>query len=370
PGYETIVASNRFFYESAPLVYMIDSRYRLRFDDVRDVVVLPKEKSRLLFLPDSYDGADLAVAFGGEEQPRIDIRWPPNGDRARVVDVAAPSLPAGMDTVSPGQLLPNGLELVSYAVDTTSGQTTNLITVWRVTKPEWATDRYFFYNAFAHVFDLSGKQLDVAPEIELPATSSWREGDLLVMPFRLDAQTPISRGLYMVEVGIYTRFPAWAPLIQQPGSTPVVTLGQVRLGERLEAAPTTWGPLADFGGQIRLWVAEAQRAGSEVEVALFWQAQAPIPIDYTVFAHVYDAAGELVAQSDGWPADGNYPTSSWLVGESIADRHRITLPADLPPGTYTVKVGLYDLKTMQRLGPVPDGGNASVVVGQFEVGRP
>mgnify|MGYP006883662144 CR=1 FL=1 len=55
-----------------------------------------------------------------------------------------------------------------------------------------------------------------------------------------------------------------------------------------------------------------------------------------------DAAGALRAQHDGFPAGGDRPTSAWTPGEIVFDAHSIRLPADLPPGEYTVIVGLYD----------------------------
>jgi hypothetical protein len=42
---------------------------------------------------------------------------------------------------------------------------------------------------------------------------------------------------------------------------------------------------------------------------------------------------------------------------TIEDTHTVVLPSDLPPGSYRLAVGLYDLATGDRL-PLQDGGDA------------
>jgi hypothetical protein len=71
--------------------------------------------------------------------------------------------------------------------------------------------------------------------------------------------------------------------------------------------------------------------------------------DYNVFVHLLDAAGNIVAQGDGVPMGGRYPTYAWEVGEQIIDSRAITLPADLMPGQYRLIVGLYNPLDGSRL---------------------
>ena len=81
---------------------------------------------------------------------------------------------------------------------------------------------------------------------------------------------------------------------------------------------------------------------------------------YTVFSHLIDADGKLVAQFDGEPAGGTAPTTTWKPGATVVDRRAIPLPVDLPPGRYTLRVGMYSQPGLQRLavaaapGPVVD----------------
>jgi hypothetical protein len=95
--------------------------------------------------------------------------------------------------------------------------------------------------------------------------------------------------------------------------------------------------------------------GQAITVNLYWQASSPVPKDYTVFAHLLDAAGRVQTQHDGPPMGGRYPTSKWLPRQIIEDPTHLTLPPDLPPGNYRLAIGMYELTTGQRL-PVTDRG--------------
>jgi len=80
--------------------------------------------------------------------------------------------------------------------------------------------------------------------------------------------------------------------------------------------------------------------------------------DYQVFVHLLGAGPEPVAQGDGPPLVGDYPTTMWAPGEVIADPHPVAIPADLPPGRYRLLVGMYDLATMVRLARLNEGGDS------------
>jgi len=97
-------------------------------------------------------------------------------------------------------------------------------------------------------------------------------------------------------------------------------------------------------------------------VTLYWQAQTALSRDYTVFVHVFDEAGEMLAQDDGPPRAGWYPTSVWETGDVIVDVRRLDVP-ELPVGqTVHVRVGMYLPDDLTRLPvldsagqPLPDG---------------
>jgi mannosyltransferase len=90
-------------------------------------------------------------------------------------------------------------------------------------------------------------------------------------------------------------------------------------------------------------------AGDTLPLTLYWQAEQPISLPYKVFVH-FSVADEVIwAQSDSEPTNGNRPTTSWQVGELIADSHTLSIDPATPPGRYTVWVGLYDPATGERL---------------------
>lgn len=60
--------------------------------------------------------------------------------------------------------------------------------------------------------------------------------------------------------------------------------------------------------------------------------------DYVVFVHLVDTDGQLVAQMDGQPFEGRYPTSWWTPGERIVDQRPVPRIA---PGFYRRLVGWY-----------------------------
>jgi hypothetical protein len=88
--------------------------------------------------------------------------------------------------------------------------------------------------------------------------------------------------------------------------------------------------------------------GEEWEITLYWQAQRRMG-RYTVFLHLVNDEGEIVAQVDEQPLGGDYPTQFWQIGEEVQDAHRLSVPGDLPPGEYTLDGGLYVLETGKRL---------------------
>ncbi|MBX3055129.1 MAG: hypothetical protein KF770_01535 [Anaerolineae bacterium] len=84
-------------------------------------------------------------------------------------------------------------------------------------------------------------------------------------------------------------------------------------------------------------------------IFLFWRADAIFPASYRVFVHLVDPNGQIIAQSDGEPANWARPTTGWLPGEYITDPHTLALPAERPSGNLVLRIGLYDPQTGQRL---------------------
>jgi hypothetical protein len=115
----------------------------------------------------------------------------------------------------------------------------------------------------------------------------------------------------------------------------------------------------NFAGEIALLgydlPAEAG-PGDALPLTLYWQSLARPTQDYTVFVHLLDEQGNLVAQSDAPPRAGGYPTSLWTPSEVITDRHTVLLPSSLPAERYQLHVGLYAPSNGSRLSVLDTGG--------------
>jgi mannosyltransferase len=125
---------------------------------------------------------------------------------------------------------------------------------------------------------------------------------------------------------------------------------------------------ATFGGKIKLLGYDVEcrtgrdacQAGDVLELTLYWRALAPMSASYTVFTHLVGPGGNMQGQQDNPPVGGTYPTSEWSPGETIVDKYDIMIQQGAPPGEYTLRVGLYDPASGERLpaadtsGPLAD----------------
>ncbi len=107
------------------------------------------------------------------------------------------------------------------------------------------------------------------------------------------------------------------------------------------------------------------RPGDALQLKLYWQTDAPLSENLTVFTQLLNSSGALAAGHDSQPLGGYFPTGQWPPGEIITDPVSLPLPAELPPGQYTLITGMYRLDTLERL-PAANGGDF-IVLGQIEI---
>lgn len=129
---------------------------------------------------------------------------------------------------------------------------------------------------------------------------------------------------------------------------------------------------AEFEGVITLEQAalldEEVQAGQFVRVAYQWKTNEPIQDDFAIFTHILAEDGTLLAQYDGEPGRGLFPTSSWEPGEPVSDQFALRLPPDAAAGTYTVRVGLYNPANNLRLQATAGDSEANAIaVGRIVV---
>jgi hypothetical protein len=85
-------------------------------------------------------------------------------------------------------------------------------------------------------------------------------------------------------------------------------------------------------------------------IRLIWSTTAPHPTA-TVFLHLVDAEGQLLAQADGEPLRGSYPFSIWQPGFLVIDQRLVTSVH----GADAIKIGVYNWMTGEReLAITPD----------------
>jgi hypothetical protein len=98
-------------------------------------------------------------------------------------------------------------------------------------------------------------------------------------------------------------------------------------------------PLVRFeGGATLVSATPVEMGGGRAGVALTWHAAAPLQA--SIFVHLVDAQGALVAQADGPALGGTLPPSLWQPGDCIYDVRSLDLPDD--GRSFTVLAGLYD----------------------------
>ncbi len=127
--------------------------------------------------------------------------------------------------------------------------------------------------------------------------------------------------------------------------------------------------VADLGDAIRLVAYSLEpaqaRAGEEVRLTLYWQCLKEMDASYTVFTHLLDGQGRVLAGQDNLPVGGAFPTTEWAFEQLVQDEYAITLPDDAPPGSYTVEVGMYEAKSGQRLKTA--NGSDRILPGEVKV---
>jgi len=261
--------------------------------------------------------------------------------------------------------------LVGFALDRPSvapGEWLDVTLCWMATRPITRN-----YSVFVHL--LGPENLVVGARNTWPGlgrfpTSLWPTERAFcdTLPVRVEATAPAPQ-MYAVEAGLYDaddRLEATDASTGQSVQPPVV--GRVRIAPKQPLQVKPQRPAeAEFGSVtlIGFDAPDQSRSGEAVPLELYWRAAGTLDQDYAVFVHVLDSSGKLVAQADSEPRGGSYPTSAWMPNDVIPDEHVLKLPADLPPGEYSIRVGLYLAPNGPRLPLKPSGD--SFVLGVLRV---
>lgn len=197
-------------------------------------------------------------------------------------------------------------------------------------------------------------------------TRLWRAGqtirDTYWVPVPASAPAP---SLAQIQVSFFRRETKRDLAAVDPNGnavTPIIGRFKIASSRTIEAHPQNRTDYV-FGNQVALIGYDVRAQG--FEITLYWKWVAPINADYSVFVHVLDASGKIIAQKDSQPSGGSNPTSLWDDGEIVLDHYAFD---QLARGTYQVRVGLYRADTGERL-TLGNGLGDNVTLGSFEVGQ-
>ncbi len=147
----------------------------------------------------------------------------------------------------------------------------------------------------------------------------------------------LALGLGLVALAAWLPFGVIRPAYQWVALAPATALAQL-------GTPTYARYAADWeqGVVLRGWHLDGPpRPGTTITLQFTWNSLEPIPRPWTVFVHLVAADERIVAESNSQPRAGSLPFPRWTPGDWMQDQHQLHLPANLPPGTYHLRVGLY-----------------------------
>lgn len=264
----------------------------------------------------------------------------------------------------PGMQL-RGAALHSRDVSAAENPEAQLYACWLARRPP--QENYVFY---VHVLDRNLEVIgrrDTHTGLGNYPTSLWQSDTAFCETYHVPLDTSYLEGPHVadVSIGFYEAqsrdpLPAYAD-----GETPLdfVVVDQIKVSaptSRLQAEET---PLATFEEGITLlsfeWSVQTVAPGETATLRVRWAGSGPATTNYTVFAHLLNDSGGLLAQHDKAPLDGAYPTQFWGEGEVISDEHVFEIAADAAAGASSVLLGFYRPADNVRLlrtdgGDLPD----------------
>ncbi len=187
-------------------------------------------------------------------------------------------------------------------------------------------------------------------------TDLWRGDEIIADRFTLrlknEVRTPT---LVRAEIGLRDRTTKEPVTITNEDGSPhdgLTVVDMFRLPSPPPPPPVVpmhyrFGDVAELTGHD-IAVVEEKRL---IVYRLYWHVLKTAPVDYTVFAHLMDASGKMIASGDSQPFNGDYPTTRWQAGEQFVEER--TLPLPQASGNYRISIGLYHLPNGERL-PVTD----------------
>jgi len=253
-------------------------------------------------------------------------------------------------------------KLLGYSVDANTVQSGGQMAVtlyWQALAP--MTENY---AVFVHLINSVGAlsaQRDTFPGLGNFPTSQWKPGDAFADTYRVDiGETAYAPDEASVQVGLYLpdgpRLTAFKADGQPLGDA--VSLSPVKLVPREGEYPNS--VRVNFGNALALlgydMNARAVQPGETISVTLYWQALAPMKLDYSVFMHLTAAGGEIPVKNDSFPYTSPKRTRRWTTGQVMQEVRALAIPEYVRPGLYDIDMGIFSVDTGDRLPIIaPDG---------------
>lgn len=271
----------------------------------------------------------------------------------------------------------DALRLIGYTIDRPAvkpGEWLPVTLYWQAVRPIEAN-----YSAFVHVLNPAGEsiaQANTYPDGGKWPTSMLTPGQVLRDTYYVfippDAEAPLATRLALGIFDFDDPARAAKPAVNRAGEAVEPIVDSVPLLPRRWPKLSPAHPAAiNFGGQIRLigydWIHNPSiMPGTQVPITFYWETLLPPGQNLNLFIHLIDPVTQTqVAGFDGPP---RFPTQYWQPGSTLIDARTLDIPADLPAGTYELRLGWYNLDDFARL-PLLDGEGDSLTLFAVNVNR-
>ncbi|MAT97492.1 MAG: hypothetical protein CL608_10155 [Anaerolineaceae bacterium] len=304
-----------------------------------------------------------------------EFRLRPSGIFYQVVEPGNASVPDGMTAVT---AVAQDIEIVAYNLPQHHVTAGDFVPLTLAMRAPVVTEDY--YVPVLYVGDL---RYEFTTDSHL-ITPRWWAGEVIVERFDFALPHDLASDVYPLRLNVKN--------LSQNEEIPLdLSLGPLSVTAQ-DDPPTTDHLLANFRQRVGLvsarvrangdfaqapWSPEAMltaQPGDIVNVTLEWEALAKAEESYTVFVHLIDGNNVPYVFLDYTPLGGSAPTHlwipKWLPGQHYTDPYRLPIPEDLPPGTYYIEVGLYEMVSGRRLHISDSAGNLNgdrYILGPIEV---
>lgn len=318
-----------------------------------------------------------------------DFRLRPSGPFYQVVEPGDSTIPDEMTAVTAAsasstvlsssvQAVAQDIEVVAYDLPKHHVTAGDFVPLTLAMRASVATEEY--YVPVLYVGDL---RYEFTTDSHL-ITPRWWAGEVIIERFDFALPHDLASGIYPLRLNIKNlslneEFPldlSLGPLSVTAADNPPATdhllanfrqrVGLINAAVRVNGRRAT----APWSSEARL----TAQPGDMVNVTLEWESLAKAEDSYTVFVHLIDGNNVPYVFLDYTPLGGSAPTHlwipKWLPGQRYTDPYRLPIPDDLPPGTYYIEVGLYEMVSGRRLHISDSAGNLNgdrIILGPIEV---